>query len=294
VRDQVEGIDAREVVLGRADRRQVEREDEKLQGLGLTIPQACKRIGISDQTVNGHPSTDQLAATFNGSLVVYRDITPAPLTKRWRPPSNLRPAAYSNGGMSSVGPGHELTPSGMPRRISNPEIGDVLTFVKVAAETAGERVVVEITLAPRGGNPMHIHLRQTETFKIVDGELNVTIAAATRRLKEGDEATVPPRTPHRFFSDSNRPVTFRVTINHPGGVEDGLRILYGLARDGKAPGGLPRNPLAIALCAQQSDIYGVGLPLWFQRALVRAVAALASALRYDRRLAVYVRRSVGA
>lgn len=26
------------------------REHEKLQGQGLTIPQACKRIGISDQT----------------------------------------------------------------------------------------------------------------------------------------------------------------------------------------------------------------------------------------------------
>ncbi|MHB8614130.1 MAG: hypothetical protein ACYDAL_17165 [Candidatus Dormibacteraceae bacterium] len=28
--------------------------------------------------VNGHPPTDQLAATFHGSLVVYRAMTPAP------------------------------------------------------------------------------------------------------------------------------------------------------------------------------------------------------------------------
>ena len=28
--------------------------------------------------VNGHPSSDQLAAMFNGSLVVYRALTPAP------------------------------------------------------------------------------------------------------------------------------------------------------------------------------------------------------------------------
>ncbi|MHB8611291.1 MAG: cupin domain-containing protein [Candidatus Dormibacteraceae bacterium] len=182
----------------------------------------------------------------------------------------------------------------MPRKIANPEIGDVLTFVEVAGETDGDRVVVEITLAPGGRNPMHIHLRQAETFKILAGELKVTVAAATRRLIEGDEATVPPRTPHRFFSDSNRPVTFRVTVLNPGRVEDGLRILYGLARDGKAPGGLPRNPLVLALCAQQSDIYGTGLPLWFQRALVRALATLAIALRYDRKLAVYVRRSARA
>lgn len=195
---------------------------------------------------------------------------------------------------STVGQSHELTPSGMPRKISNPEIGDVLTFVEVAAETDGARVVTEITLTPGGGNPMHIHLRQTEMFKIVDGELNVTVAGVTRRLNEGDEATVPPRTPHRFFSAGSSPVTFRVTILDPGGLEDGIRILYGLARDGKAPGGIPRNPLVIALCAQQSDMYGAGIPLWFQRALVRPLAALAVALRYDQKLAVYVRRSAGA
>ena len=32
------------------------REHEKLQGQGLTIPQACKRIGISDQTFYRWPS----------------------------------------------------------------------------------------------------------------------------------------------------------------------------------------------------------------------------------------------
>lgn len=190
--------------------------------------------------------------------------------------------------MSGVDRGHGLTPAGRPRTISNSEIGDVLTFVEVAEETDGKRVVLEITLSPGGGNPMHVHLRQTETFKVLDGELSVTIAAATRRLKQGDEATVPPRTPHRFFSVSKSPATFTVTILDPGGVEDGLRILYGLARDGKAPGGIPRNPLVIALCVQQSDIYGAGLPLWFQRALVSTLAPLARALGYDRKLGVYL------
>lgn len=193
--------------------------------------------------------------------------------------------------MAGADRSHELTPSGLPRTISNPEIGDVLTFVEVAGETNGNRVVLEITLAPGGGNPMHIHLKQRETFQVVDGELKVTVAGATRQLKEGDEATVPPRTPHRFFSDGSQPATFRVTILDPGLVEDGLRMLYGLARDGKAPRGIPRNPLVIALCAERSDVYGAGLPVWFQMALVAPLAALARALGYDRKLAVYLSRS---
>ncbi|MDQ6878345.1 MAG: cupin domain-containing protein [Candidatus Dormibacteraeota bacterium] len=189
--------------------------------------------------------------------------------------------------MSATDRSQELTPSGLPRKISNPEIGDVITFMEVAAETDGKRVVLEITLAPGGGNAMHIHLRQTEMFKVVDGELNVTAAGVTQCLKDGDAATIAPRTPHRFFSDSKNPTTFTVTILDPGGVEDGLRILYGLARDGKAPGGIPRNPLAIALCSERSDIYAAGIPLWFQKALVRALAPVARALRYDRKLAAY-------
>ena len=35
-------------------------------------------VGTPIYQVNGYPSSDQLAAKFNGSLVVYRALTPAP------------------------------------------------------------------------------------------------------------------------------------------------------------------------------------------------------------------------
>src|ERR1700687_1761884 len=60
-------------------------------------------------------------------------------------------AGYSVGLMSGVDRGQDLTPSGLPRTISNPEIGDVLTFVEVAGETAGKRLVLEVPMAPGGG-----------------------------------------------------------------------------------------------------------------------------------------------
>jgi hypothetical protein len=50
----------------------------------------------------------------------------------------------------------------------------------------------------------------------------------------------------------------------------------------------------IALCAEQSDMYGAGIPLWIQMALVPALAPLARALGYDRKLAVYMRSSADA
>ena len=186
----------------------------------------------------------------------------------------------------------DTTPSGRPRRITNPAIGDVLTFVEATDETGGERLVLEIQLAPHGGNAMHVHLLQTESFRILEGELQVVVAGAQRTLRPGDEATVPPRTPHRFFSESDRPVTFRVTVIDPGRLEDGLRLLYGLGRDGKVTkGGIPTNMLMVALGSQLSDMYLASAPVWLQAAIFKPLAALGRALGYDKTLVGYLTAS---
>jgi hypothetical protein len=44
----MEVLDASEALQRGADRRRL-REAERLQAQGLTIPQACERLGISDQ-----------------------------------------------------------------------------------------------------------------------------------------------------------------------------------------------------------------------------------------------------
>ena len=186
----------------------------------------------------------------------------------------------------------DATSSGRPRRITNPAIGDVLTFVEATEETAGKRLVLEIQLASHGGNAMHIHLVQTESFKMLEGELQVVMAGAHRTLRPGDEATVPPRTPHRFFSESDRPVTFRVTVLDPGRLEDGLRILYGLGRDGKVTsGGIPSNLLIVALCSQLSDMYLALAPVWLQAAIFKPLAAVGRALGYEKKLVGYLTAS---
>jgi Cupin domain len=131
-------------------------------------------------------------------------------------------------------------------------------------------------------------LTQTESFKVLRGRLNVVIAGETRTLAEGEEATVPPRTPHRFFAPRDTGVRFRVTVLNPGLLEDGLRILYGLARDGKAPTGIPRNPLVLALGSQLSDMYLAGLPLWLQFGVWWPLAAVARGLGYERTLKHYL------
>jgi quercetin dioxygenase-like cupin family protein len=138
------------------------------------------------------------------------------------------------------------------------------------------------------GNPRHVHRRQTESFEVIEGDLSVTVAGRTRVLKSGDQATVPPQTAHRFFSETDSSTTFRVTILNPGGFEDGLRIAYGMARDGKTPNGLPRDPLVIALGTQLSDMYLASVPIWLQLGIFKPMAALARALGYEKWLRAYL------
>ena len=186
----------------------------------------------------------------------------------------------------------DTTPSGRPRRITNPAIGDVATFVESTEEGGGKRLMVKITLAPRGGNVMHVHLTQTESFKVLSGELRVSIGDQNRTLAVGEDATVPPGTRHRFFSESDEPITFLVTVLEPGRLEDTLRILYGLAGDGKVrKGGTPKNPLVIAIVSQWGDIYLASLPVWLQIALFKPLAALARAMGYEKKLGVYLTAS---
>jgi quercetin dioxygenase-like cupin family protein len=187
----------------------------------------------------------------------------------------------------------ETTPSGRPRRITNPVVGDVLTVVESGEETNQERLVVEIQLAPHGGNAMHVHLHQTESFRVLDGELQVSIRGERRTLAVGEEASVPPGTPHRFFSDSGQPTTFRVTVLEPGRLEDGLRILYGLARDGKVTKkGIPKDPLVMALGSQWSDMYLAAIPIWLQKAMFKPLAALARGRGYETKLETYLEADV--
>jgi quercetin dioxygenase-like cupin family protein len=183
----------------------------------------------------------------------------------------------------------DVTPSGRPRRITNPVVGDVLIVVESGEETDNERLVVEIQLAPHGGNAMHVHRRQTESFRVLDGELQVSIRGKRRTLAVGEEASVPPGTPHRFFSHSSQPTTFRVTVLEPGRLEDGLRILYGLAHDGKVTKrGIPKDPLVVALGSQWSDMYLAAIPIWLQKAIFKPLAALARGRGYETRLDAYL------
>ena len=56
--------------------------------------------------------------------------------------------------------------------ISNPVSGERITFVKTAADTNGELLAIDMTLAADGHVPgAHVHPEQEERFEVVSGTM---------------------------------------------------------------------------------------------------------------------------
>ena len=141
------------------------------------------------------------------------------------------------------------------RRIFNPVQRDAATFVQTADETAGASSVLELEVAPGGGNFLHYHTTFAEQFTVVSGEFGVQVGKDTFTLKPGETAVAPVRSVHRWFNTTQQPAIVRVDLR-PGspGFERALQIAYGLARDGLTDQkGLPKSLVHKALLVDLSD-----------------------------------------
>jgi quercetin dioxygenase-like cupin family protein len=150
-----------------------------------------------------------------------------------------------------------ITPA---REIYNPILRDRVTFLKMAAETDGELTLVELEVAPGGGNSLHTHTTFSERFTVIEGELGVQIGKQQHVLRPGETEIVPASTTHRWYNPSTQPARIYVELR-PGhaGFEQGLRIAYGLAKDGHAnAAGIPKNLLHLAVLVQMGDTKVIG------------------------------------
>jgi mannose-6-phosphate isomerase-like protein (cupin superfamily) len=141
------------------------------------------------------------------------------------------------------------------RRFYHPIQRDSATFLETSEESGGERTLVEIEVAPRGGNSLHRHNSFSERFEAVEGVLTVHVDGRDVRLVPGDAATAPIGSLHRFRNETGAPVTARIELR-PGnlGFERAIQIAYGLAEDGlAAKNGGPKNLFQLAILVQMAD-----------------------------------------
>ena len=147
------------------------------------------------------------------------------------------------------------------RVYENPVFGDKATFLKTAEETGGAYTLIEIELAPGGGNSLHTHSEFTETFRPVQGPLTVHCNRMEKTLQPGDSFTVPKGAVHLFKNPTEKTVIFQVELR-PGhsGFEKAIKIAYGLAADGLTnKKGIPTNLSHLAILSSCSGTQPAGI-----------------------------------
>jgi quercetin dioxygenase-like cupin family protein len=147
------------------------------------------------------------------------------------------------------------------RTICHPLQRDRVTFLKTAAETDGELMLVEVELAPGGANGLHYHTSFSERFTPIVGELGVQVGKEQRVLRPSESALVKHHVVHRFYNASDQPIRFYVEIRPAqAGFEQSLRIGYGLAADGQTnAAGIPKDLITLAVLLELSDTRLSGL-----------------------------------
>ncbi len=169
--------------------------------------------------------------------------------------------------------------------IENPITGERVTFLKTAADTDGEVVVIDTTVAPDGFVAAeHIHPYQSERFEILSGEAEFKLGKDIVVARPGDVVMVEPGTPHRFRNLSDREeIRFRTEVRPALSFETFLQTMYGLASDGKTnKKGLP-NPFRLAVIMdEQFDLVRLPFPpAWVQRTGLAFGAPLGRLLGYE-------------
>jgi quercetin dioxygenase-like cupin family protein len=168
--------------------------------------------------------------------------------------------------------------------IYNPVQRDWIVFRQTAQDTSGELLRFELVVSPRGGNPLHVHPHQQEHFKALSGTLGVQVGDMHRSLEEGEEAVVPPGTPHRWWNaavdeEARVLIELRPALN----TEIFFETLYGLARDGKTDeNGVP-NLLQQAVTlngVNKGEIYLASPPIPVQKVFLAALAPVGKLLGY--------------
>lgn len=126
-------------------------------------------------------------------------------------------------------------------------VGDRYTVLLSAEETGGAFSLFEFVVPAGRGSPPHIHHREDETFVVIEGLVEFTVAGVARRVGaggvvfgargvahnfrnvgDGDARMIVTTTPgglERFFAAAGVPAADRVSTPPAPGPEDKARML---------------------------------------------------------------------
>ncbi|RDY59497.1 quercetin 2,3-dioxygenase [Flagellimonas nanhaiensis] len=125
-------------------------------------------------------------------------------------------------------------------------IGDQQTFKLTSKDTDGQFTLIEETNPPGMMIPPHVHTNEDEVFKVLEGELEITVGEKTTILQAGDLAFAPRNIPHSWKVVGDKDCKTILSI-FPAGLEVMFEEL----------GGLPPGPPDFANVSEICSKYGI-------------------------------------
>jgi mannose-6-phosphate isomerase-like protein (cupin superfamily) len=158
-----------------------------------------------------------------------------------------------------------------------------ITFEETGAETGGQYLAGKILLAPKGvGPPEHLHPKIEESFRVISGSLATRVAGRQRTYGFGEEFTVPPGTPHRWWNETDEAVGIEYRVSPALPLDRFLENVFAMVRLGYSDSrGLP-GPLRMSRVLPRfwDVLYLASPPLPIQKATMVVLGILALILGY--------------
>jgi len=161
--------------------------------------------------------------------------------------------------------------------IDNPVAGQEFRLLERDSDTDGEFLRADLRYrADAVRFAEHVHPRQDETFKLLSGELIVSLDGDERSLDPGEQVTLPADVPHSHGNASGTETRVLWEARPPMVAETLIRMLAATAREGKTDASGTPNVLAMAVFADTYPdlIYLASPPIAVQKALFKLLAPL--------------------
>jgi mannose-6-phosphate isomerase-like protein (cupin superfamily) len=131
-------------------------------------------------------------------------------------------------------PGKGLTPPASADRIDNPVTGELIVFLRRAADTNGELLEFESFWTRPGERAReHVHPGMEERFEVLEGVARFRIDGVERTVGPGEVVTVAPGTPHIGWNPGTDAVHLRIEFRPALRWEEVVERLFRLAQEGR-------------------------------------------------------------
>ena len=127
--------------------------------------------------------------------------------------------------------------------------GELMTFLITGEETGGAFFLADVSVAPGGGTPPHIHHREDESFHLLEGTLTVEVGGKTITASSGDFVYLPRGIAHSFRNTGEVPAKALV-LTAPAGLEGFFTDVFEPALERSAvPPAIGKEMIARAIAA---------------------------------------------